>query len=90
MPFGKGKVMIQKLGGSVSERGDLEQAVAAVLSVTWRIPNETARSWLEATLGTKWDGRSIVISHHAPSVVGTAARFMAIVQPVLSFLSWGT
>ena len=37
--------------------------------------HERGRAWLEARLATRWDGPTVVISHHAPSVVGTDSKF---------------
>jgi Icc-related predicted phosphoesterase len=37
--------------------------------------HERGRAWLEAKLDTKWDGPTVVVSHHAPSLVGTDGRF---------------
>ena len=40
--------------------------------------NERGRTWLERKLATKWDGPTVVVSHHAPSLVGTDARFRKV------------
>jgi hypothetical protein len=37
--------------------------------------HERGRAWLGEKLATKCDGPTVVISHHAPSLVGTDARF---------------
>ena len=37
--------------------------------------HERGRTWLEAKLATKWDGPTVVVSHHAPSLLGTDAKF---------------
>lgn len=37
--------------------------------------HERGRAWLEAKLATKWDGPTVVVSHHAPSLLGTDAKF---------------
>jgi Icc-related predicted phosphoesterase len=37
--------------------------------------HERGRAWLERKLATKWDGPTVVVSHHAPSLVGTDTRF---------------
>jgi hypothetical protein len=37
--------------------------------------HERARAWLEGKLATKWDGPTVVVSHHAPSLLGTDAKF---------------
>jgi Icc-related predicted phosphoesterase len=37
--------------------------------------HERARAWLEGKLATKWNGPTVVVSHHAPSLLGTDAKF---------------
>jgi hypothetical protein len=37
--------------------------------------HERGRAWLEAKLAIKWDGPTVVVSHHAPSLLGTDAKF---------------
>jgi predicted phosphodiesterase len=37
--------------------------------------HERGRAWLQAKLDTKWDGPTVVVSHHAPSLLGTHAKF---------------
>jgi len=37
--------------------------------------HEAARAWLEAELASKWDGATVVVTHHAPSALGTHAKF---------------
>jgi predicted phosphodiesterase len=37
--------------------------------------HERGRAWLEAKLATKWEGPTVVVTHHAPSLLGTDARF---------------
>lgn len=37
--------------------------------------HERGRAWLETKLATKCDGPTVVVSHHAPSLVGTDVRF---------------
>jgi predicted phosphodiesterase len=37
--------------------------------------HERGRAWLEAKLATRWDGPTVVVSHHAPSLIGTDMRF---------------
>jgi Icc-related predicted phosphoesterase len=36
---------------------------------------ERGRAWLEAKLATKRDGPTVVVSHHAPSLLGTDVKF---------------
>jgi len=37
--------------------------------------HERARTWLEAKLAAKWNGSTVVVTHHAPSMLGTQAKF---------------
>jgi Icc-related predicted phosphoesterase len=37
--------------------------------------HERGRAWLEAKLTSKWDGPTVVVSHHAPSLLGTDPQF---------------
>jgi Icc-related predicted phosphoesterase len=37
--------------------------------------HERGRAWLEGKLATTWDGPTVVVSHHAPSLLGTDAKF---------------
>lgn len=37
--------------------------------------HERGRAWLEGKLVTKWDGPTVVVTHHAPSLLGTDAKF---------------
>jgi predicted phosphodiesterase len=37
--------------------------------------HERGRAWLEAKLAVGWNGPTIVVTHHAPSLLGTNARF---------------
>lgn len=37
--------------------------------------HKRGRAWMEARLAREWDGPTVVVSHHAPSLVGTDAGF---------------
>jgi Icc-related predicted phosphoesterase len=37
--------------------------------------HERTRAWLETKLADRWNGGTVVITHHAPSLLGTDAKF---------------
>jgi predicted phosphodiesterase len=37
--------------------------------------HERTRAWLEAKLADRWNGGTVVVTHHAPSLLGTDAKF---------------